>query len=126
MILIICLGAVLLAALLALVTAVGTAAIERQNPPAGRFVDVTGGRLHVLELGTQHDGVPIVLLHGASGNLHDMRLGLGERLASRHRVILIDRPGHGWSERPGGYEDASPLREAALIAQTRDALCVTS
>ena len=125
MILNVFLGAVLVVALLAVITAIGTAAIERQHPPAGRFVDVTGGRLHVLELGTQNDGVPIVLLHGASGNLQDMRLGLGERLARRHRVILIDRPGHGWSERPGGDEDASPSRQAALIAQTLDALGVS-
>ena len=124
MILNISLGAVLVVTLLALITAIGTFAIERQNPPAGRFVDVAGGRLHVLELGTQHAGVPIVLLHGASGNLHDMRLGLGERLARRHRVILIDRPGHGWSERPGGIEDASPTRQATLIAQALDALGV--
>jgi pimeloyl-ACP methyl ester carboxylesterase len=124
MILTICLGVVLIVALLALVTAVGTVAIERQHPPAGRFVDVDGGRLHVLELGAQNDGAPIVLLHGASGNLHDMRLGLGERLARNHRVILIDRPGHGWSARLGGDEDASPSRQAALIAQVLDALGV--
>ena len=124
MILNIFLGAVLVVALLALITAIGTVAIERQHPPAGRFVDVAGGRLHVLELGTQNDGVPIMLLHGASGNLHDMRLSLGERLARRHRVILIDRPGHGWSERPGGDEDASPSRQAALLAQALDGLGV--
>ena len=82
--------------------------IERHYPPAGRFVEVDGGRLHVLELGAENDGVPIVLLHGASGNLQDMRLGLGERLAAQHRVILIDRPGHGWSARFGGDEE--PLR----------------
>jgi pimeloyl-ACP methyl ester carboxylesterase len=111
--------------LLALATAVGALLIERQHPPAGRLVEVDGGRLHVLELGAQNMGVPIVLLHGASGNLQDMRLGLGERLARNHRVILIDRPGHGWSARFGGDEDASPLRQAALIAQTLDALGVT-
>ena len=101
MILNICLGAVVVVALLALVTAVGTFVIERQHPPAGRFVEVDGGRLHVLELGAQNDGVPIVLLHGASGNLHDMRLGLGERLVarpSRHP----DRPSGAWLERPLG------------------------
>lgn len=122
MILNVCLAVVLVAALLALATAVGAVLIERQHPPAGRFVDVDGGRLHVLELGTQHAGVPIVLLHGASGNLHDMRLALGERLARNHRVILIDRPGHGWSARLGGDDDASPPRQAALIARTLDAL----
>jgi len=125
MILNISLGVMLVVGLLALATAVSALVIERQHPPAGRLVEVDGGRLHVLELGAENGGVPIVLLHGASGNLQDMRLGLGERLARNHRVILIDRPGHGWSARFGGDEDASPLRQAALIAQTLDALGVT-
>ena len=101
---------------LAVVTALGVAAIERANPPQGRFVEVEGGRLHLVELGSP-DAPPVVLLHGASGNLGDMRLALGDRLAVRHRVILIDRPGHGWSERPGGSADASPARQAKLIHQ---------
>lgn len=122
MILNICLGGVLVVGLLAFATAVGAFLIERGHPPAGRLVDVDEGRLHVLELGAQNDGVPILLLHGASGNLHDMRLALGERLARNHRVILIDRPGHGWSARLGGDDDASPSRQAALIARALDAL----
>ena len=102
-------------ALLAAITLAGTLAIERADPPAGRFVEVTGGRLHVLELGPP-DGVPLVLLHGASGNLQDMRFGLGARLAARYRVILIDRPGHGWSER-AGEDSASAARQAALLME---------
>ena len=125
MILNISLGVMLVVGLLALATAVSALVIERQHPPAGRLVEVDGGRLHVLELGAENGGVPIVLLHGASGNLQDMRLGLGERLARNHRVILIDRPGHGWSARFRGDEDAFPSRQAALIAQTLDALGVT-
>jgi pimeloyl-ACP methyl ester carboxylesterase len=58
-----------------------------------------------------------VLLHGASGNLEDQRLVLGNRLAATRRVILIDRPGHGFSDRPGARADASPARQAALVAQ---------
>lgn len=107
-------------AALAAVTVAGTWAIERANPPSGRFVDVEGGRLHVVELGSP-DAPPVVLLHGASGNLGDMRLALGERLADRYRVILIDRPGHGWSDRPGGAADALPSAQAELI---HDALAV--
>jgi pimeloyl-ACP methyl ester carboxylesterase len=61
------------------------------------------------------------LLHGASGNLQDMRLILGERLSQRHRVILIDRPGHGWSDRLGA-DDSSPAWQAALIAQALEQL----
>lgn len=101
---------------LAVITALGVAAIERANPPHGRLVEVEGGRLHLLELGSP-DAPSVVLLHGASGNLRDMQLALGDRLAARHRVILIDRPGHGWSGRPGGSDDASPARQAKLIHQ---------
>lgn len=34
---------------------------ERENPPAGRFLQVDGVRLHYVERGT---GDPLVLLHG--------------------------------------------------------------
>lgn len=103
----------------ATITAVGVAQLERAHPPAGRLVPVVGGRLHVVDLAPARpsDAPPIVLLHGASGNLEDQRLTLGTALAVRHRVILIDRPGHGYSDRPGGRSDASPARQAALIAQ---------
>lgn len=111
-------------AALAAVTWTGTIAIERDNPPSGRFVDVDGGRLHVVECG-RADGPPVVLLHGASGNLRDMQFALGDRLAARYRVILIDRPGHGWSDRPGGSADASPAAQAVLIHQALVALGVT-
>lgn len=106
----------------ALVTAIGTARIEAAHPAAGRFVEVAGGRLHVLELDpiAGEEELPIVLVHGASGNLEDLRLALGDRLAVNRRVILVDRPGHGWSDRPGGAADASPARQAALIAQALD------
>jgi len=57
-------------AVLAIVTAVGAFAIDRSNPPLGRFVDVDGGRLHVVERGAP-DAPPVVLMHGASGNLGD-------------------------------------------------------
>jgi pimeloyl-ACP methyl ester carboxylesterase len=81
-----------------------------QHPPAGRFVDVTAGAC-MSRTRPAKRAPPIVLLHGASGNLQDMRLTLGERLAARHRVILIDRPGHGWSGRPDG-DDAASARQA--------------
>src|SRR3954471_17877548 len=109
-------GLALAGLLLALLTAAATIAIEWIYPPAGRFVDVTGGRLHVLERGDP-DAPVVVLLHGSSGNLQDVNAALGAALSERFRVIMIDRPGHGWSDRPGGDDDASPARQAALIAQ---------
>jgi pimeloyl-ACP methyl ester carboxylesterase len=108
----------------ALLTVIGTGRIERAHPPSGRFVEVDGGRLHLVELGAA-DAPPVVLLHGAGVNLEDMRLALGERLAASYRVILIDRPGHGWSDRPGGSADAAPARQAELIHQALMRIGVT-
>jgi pimeloyl-ACP methyl ester carboxylesterase len=85
---------------LAAITQVGVLLIERSHAPGGRMIDVTGGRLHVVELGQQDSSsLPVVLIHGASSNLESMRRPLGELLAKNHRVIMIDRPGHGWSTR---------------------------
>src|SRR5471030_2844207 len=89
---------------LVIVTAYGIAQVDAAHPATGQFIEVDGDRLHIAEIGIscgQRGADPaIVLVHGASSNMEDMRLALGERLAKSHRVILIDRPGHGWSSRP--------------------------
>jgi pimeloyl-ACP methyl ester carboxylesterase len=112
---------------LIITTAVGVARIERAHPPTGRMISVNGGRLHMVELAPRGPaiGPPVLLLHGASGNLEDMRLALGEKLAANRRIILVDRPGHGWSERLGGDADASPANQAALVAQVLNRLGIT-
>jgi pimeloyl-ACP methyl ester carboxylesterase len=100
--------------------------VEATYPPRGRFVPVSGGKLHVVDTGPAA-GTPlatIVLLHGASSNLEDPMLALGRSLADRYRVIAIDRPGHGWSDR--GPESAHPARQAELIAETLRELKVRS
>ena len=112
---------VLMPGLLVAMTRFGVARIEAAHPPAGQFMEVEGVRLHVAELGLRR-GSPgaepaVVLIHGASGNMEDMRLALGERLAASHRVILIDRPGHGWSSRPADDSYASPARQAGLVSE---------
>lgn len=90
--------------------------LERRFPPGGRFVSMSGGRLHLTE--RQPRGAAranVLLLHGASGNQADVILPLGERLAALgFRVIAVDRPGHGWSDRLGPRSD-SPAHQARLI-----------
>lgn len=107
---------IVLAALatLALVTWAGAVLAERAHPPQGRMVDVASARLHVVELGPR-GARPIVLLHGASSNLEVMR-PLADRLAQNHRVILLDRPGHGWSTR-ASPADSTPEPQARMIAE---------
>jgi pimeloyl-ACP methyl ester carboxylesterase len=105
-----------------LVTAIGSWLIGRAHPPRGRFLKVRRLRQHVVELGTAAgDAPPIVLIHGAGVNLEDMRLDLGERLAARHRVILIDRPGLGWSKRRG-RDGGAPQVQAAILRDVLDQL----
>jgi len=90
--------------------------VERAHPPQGQMIAVDGARLHVIDLGPRGTtGPPVVVLHGASSNLEVMR-PLGERLAKTRRVILIDRPGHGWSTREH-FSDSTPQPQARMIAQ---------
>jgi pimeloyl-ACP methyl ester carboxylesterase len=102
-------------AVLALVTQAGVYALDRAYPPEGKFVDVKGARLHIVELGPAYaSGLPIVLVHGASSSLEMMRRPLGDRLARDRRVIMIDRPGHGWSTRDR-VEDSTPAIQGRMI-----------
>jgi len=121
-------GLLLTFVLLAAATSFGVARLEAAHPPTGQFIEVQGVRLHVAVLGLAPDDPraepAIVLIHGASGNLEDMRLALGEKLAPSHRVILIDRPGHGWSSRPECDDCASPARQAELVAGALEQLGV--
>ena len=104
----------------ALVTLSGSWLIARAHPPRGRRIEIGGLRQHVLESGPAGaGGLPLVLLHGAGCNLEDMRLALGERLASRRRVILVDRPGQGWSE-SSGRKLSSPAAQAAMLRDVLD------
>jgi pimeloyl-ACP methyl ester carboxylesterase len=110
---------IILAALifLALSTQIGVVVIERRLPQQGKRVAVTGATLNVVELGQRNAaGPPILLLHGASSNLEAMRRPVGEALAKDHRVILIDRPGHGWSTRER-EADSTPAIHARMIEE---------
>lgn len=71
---------------------------ERANPPAGRFVEVDGVRLHYVERGS---GPVVVLLHGNGTMVQDwLASGVFDALAGTHRVVAFDRPGFGHSDRP--------------------------
>lgn len=92
--------------------------LAEQYPPDGLFLTVDGARLHYHVTGPE-DAPAVLALHGASANLHEIKTGLEPALGA-YRVIWLDRPGLGWSERPDG--SWSPEREAALIASFLEAL----
>ena len=76
-----------------------THAAEKALPPFGEFAEINGTRTHYVDRG---EGIPIVLIHGANGALQDFTATIFDRLAATNRVVAIDRPGHGYSERPKG------------------------
>ena len=70
------------------------AGVERLVPPDGRYLEVEGARLHYVDRGS---GPTIVMIHGLGGQLRNFRYAMLDRLAETHRVILLDRPGSGYS-----------------------------
>ncbi len=79
----------------------GAEALKADEPahaPPGRFVEVDGVRVHVIVRGK---GRPVVLIHGNGTMAEDFVIcGLVEQLAKTYRVVAIDRPGFGHTERP--------------------------
>jgi pimeloyl-ACP methyl ester carboxylesterase len=110
---------------LALITQAGVLFLQRAYPAQGKPVEVAGAILNIVELGPPDAaGPPLVLIHGASSNLEIMRRPLGELLARNHRVILIDRPGHGWSTR-AELSDSTPEIQGRMINQALEKLGVS-
>ena len=90
---------------------------EAALPPAGRFIEVPGARLHVVEAGALRDGrTPILMLHGLAGQLHHFRYSLVDALAEETRVVAVDRPGSGYSTREPGRATALEDQADAIAA----------
>ncbi|MDJ0825495.1 MAG: alpha/beta hydrolase [Rhodobacter sp.] len=96
-------------------------AAEAAYPPQGQFVEVAGRRVHAVVTG---QGPDLVLIHGASGNVRDFTFGFVDRVKSRYRVIVFDRPGLGYSDPiPGGD---SPRAQARALRAAASQLGVTN
>ncbi len=105
------LGLLVVLSLLAVNTYIGVSRSEQTYPPVGEFARIEGLRLHYKMVGT---GPALVLIHGASTSLRDFDASILEPLSRSHRVIAIDRPGHGYSDRPPG-DWPDPAKQARLI-----------
>jgi pimeloyl-ACP methyl ester carboxylesterase len=73
--------------------------IEKAVPRDGELVEVDGEKLHVVDRGS---GPPIVLIHGLGGQLRNFGRAMVDDLVRDHRLILVDRPGSGYSTRASG------------------------
>lgn len=87
-------------------------------PADGRFVEVAGVRLHYVDIGK---GPVIVLVHGLGGQLRNFTFALSKHLAPDHRLIIIDRPGSGYSTFSGASAPGLSS-QADIIVRFLDAL----
>lgn len=76
--------------------------VTRAALPAGEMVQTPLGEVHVIRRGHGVAGGlrPLVLIHGSTTNALDLDLDLAGRFSDQREVIIIDRPGHGFSPRP--------------------------
>lgn len=95
-----------------------TREVERRFPPRGRLTIVRGVRLHYLDRGPQDAAHTVVMLHGNGTMAEELDLsGIAGLCAERHRVLVFDRPGFGYSERPPG-RPWGPDEQADLLLET--------
>jgi pimeloyl-ACP methyl ester carboxylesterase len=87
-------------------------AAEAAFPPEGQVLDVAGQRVHAVVRG---QGPDLILIHGASGSSRDFTFAHVDRLASRFRVIALDRPGLGHSD-PLPDRSVDPAAQARVLS----------
>jgi pimeloyl-ACP methyl ester carboxylesterase len=92
--------------------------ILRTNPNVGTRTDIGGYSVNSVDLapGPNADLPTLVFIHGASGNLNDQMDAFRPALEGRARLLFVDRPGYGYSDR-GGPENDTPAGQADAIAK---------
>ena len=82
------------------------------------FVTIDRLRVRYIESGR---GPTVVMIHGNAGSIEDFEFGVIQTLSSNYRVIAVDRPGHGKSDRP---TSANVEYQARLLHQVLSSLRV--
>ena len=96
--------------------------IEEQYPPVGSFSGKAGERTHYVDVVAPAASLPpILFVHGASGNLLDQHNAYVDQLRGKARLIFVDRPGHGHSDR-GQEAESNPSGQAARYLRLLDEL----
>jgi pimeloyl-ACP methyl ester carboxylesterase len=86
--------------------------VEAAVPPRGQFMEIDGQRIHYVDKGGA--GPAIVMIHGLGGTMWNFSYALAGQLAGEFRVILVDRPGSGYSVRPADASAALGAQAATL------------
>jgi len=84
------------------------------------FLTVERLRVRYIESGR---GPAVVMIHGNAGSIEDFEFGVIQALSLNYRVVAVDRPGHGKSDRP--TTTANVKYQARLLHQVLWSLGVT-
>jgi len=87
-------------------------AAEAKYPPLGKMYHVGGQKVHATDQGA---GRPVIMIHGASGNVRDFTFDLTDPISKKYRAIAMDRPGFGYSTRSAEPEAWRPAAQAAQL-----------
>lgn len=91
-------------------------------PQAGQVTPVAGGAIHHLDLGPR-DAPVLVMIHGLGGYMQHFTYAMTGLLQDDFRLIVIDRPGCGYSRRDSETQAALP-EQARMIWDLLDQLGV--
>src|SRR5712692_8067157 len=76
---------------------VSSAKTEKSSTAESRFTKLDGARIHYVNYGKGSEA--LVLIHGWTMNLDSWRDQVSD-FAKRNRVLVIELPGHGQSDKP--------------------------
>ena len=89
---------------------------KKQFPPPGKMIKVNGHKLHVYRKGKGSETLVFMSGHGTSSPAIDFK-PLWHRLLNNYQIVIVERPGYGWSE-----ASKSPRDVDTMLEETRRAL----
>ncbi|CAN7172946.1 alpha/beta hydrolase [Bradyrhizobium sp. LjRoot220] len=95
-------------------------------PPSGKLVPTSSGGVFVQEKGPA-DGIPVVLFHGTAAWSELWRHTTSVLAAAGFRVIALDLPPFGFSDRPGSYtrqDQAARINDVLAHLRAKPAIIV--
>ena len=87
-------------------------------PRRPRFLRLGDLRISYVDAG---DGPVVLLLHGLGHSTHGWRKVIGPLAAAGYRVMAVDLPGFGYSDKPGGYSVESYVQ---FVSDWLDLHCI--
>ena len=82
----------------------------------GKFVDIGGVKVHYIDVG---EGPAVLLLHGLGTSLITWQRNVAPLVDAGYRVLALDLPGHGDSDKPRTLS-YDPISGANLLRQFLD------